>query len=553
MVTTMVMGIMDIHHKGRITLGRKEFRCLLAVLWVSALHPHQVFAFDWRVRPAFSISEMFSDNLALSQIDKQSGFVTEVSPGLSLVGTSPWSNFNMNYRLQGLYNAGGRDAFDVNHQMQMSSLYQAIKNTLFIQTSSSISQQNINNAFIATDNLSGPNNRVESKTFSISPYWTPHFGRFANGLFKVGYSHADFNNVQNAFATDNGFTNNLISNTDSYTKQASLSSGSYFNTIQWSMNYSDINSNRASGNDVNFESYSGNARYYINRKFNIFAQGGYENNDYKTLNNNIRNGFYYTIGGQWRPSQYYSIEAGAGNNQHVTLQFSPSAKLNSSVTYRHKDVGLNLGSSWDALISYNLGQSRWGFTYSQETTTVQQVLIDRGLLADPITGQVIVDPVTRQPVVIDPLTFAQSGLANNYNFINFPSLVDDVLIMKRANINFAYQTGKSSFNANAYNERRTYEQSLQEDNVFGVSGGWNWQFTPKLSFFLHPLWQSTNGIVDNKRYDVAMGLTRPFPINLGRPLVANTRLEFRHIEQMSDKSSFGFTENRATANFAVQF
>lgn len=548
-----VTGIMVIHHSNQIRFDPKRAQILSIALLVSFICVPQAEAFEWQLGPSLSVSEMFSDNLTLSNDDKENGFVTDVSPGLSFTGSSPWSNLNLNYRLQGLYNAGGQEAFDVRHQMQMSSLYQAVRNSLYLETSSSISQQNANNAFIATDNLSGPDNRVESKTFNISPYWTPHFGRFANGLLRVGYNRSDFDNVQNNFVEENGYTANLISNTQTYTKQASLSSGSYFNVVQWSLNYNDRESNRQSGNDVNFESYSGNLRYFINHKFNVFAQGGYENNDFQTLSQNISNGLYYTFGGQWRPSQYYSLEAGAGNNQHVTLQFNPSTRLTSSVTYRNKDVGLNLGSSWDALFNYNLGQSNWGFTYRQDTTTVQQVLVDRGLLADPLTGQVIIDPVTNKALVVDSLAFSQSGLANNFNFIGLPSLVDDVIIVKRANLNFGYQTGKSHFNANAYNERRTYEQSLQEDNVYGISGGWQWQFAPRLSFFLQPLWQSTDGIANNKRYDVALGLSRPLPINLGRPLIANTRLELRHIEQISEKDDFDFTENRATANFAVQF
>jgi len=530
MVTAMVMGTMDIHHKSQLSSNVKQSECLFITVLISIFYVNQVEAFDWRVRPGLSMTEMFSDNLTLSDSNQESGFVTEVAPGLSLMGSSPWSNFNFNYRLQGLYNAGGQEAFDINHQMQMSSLYQAVKNTLFLETSSSISQQNVNNAFVAADNLSGPDNRVESKTFNISPYWTPHFGRFANGLLRVGYSRADFDNVQNAFATENDYTTNLISNTDTYNKQARLSSGSYFNTIKWSLDYSDTENNRQSGNDVNFESYSGNVRYFINHKFNVFAQGGYENNDYQTLNNNISNGFYYTVGGQWRPSQYYAIEAGAGNNQHVTLQLNPSPNLNSSVTYRNKDVGLNLGSSWDALINYRLERATWGFNYNQYTTTVQQAIID----SFEVNNQETTDTLGSR-------------------IISAPNAVDDVIISKRANFSFGYQTGKSRFNANAYNIRRSYELSIQEDNVYGISGGWQWQVIPRLSFFLQPLWQSTEGVADNKRYDVALGLSRPVPINLGRPLVANTRLEFRHIEQMSDQNDFDFTENRATANFAVQF
>ena len=560
------MGNMDILHSLGWTFRKRcaERQLLLAILALFSVG--DVFAFEWRLRPNLSMSEIFSDNLNLNNKDQKGGFVTEVVPGLSLYGQSPWSNFNLNYRLQGLYNAGGGEAFDVNHQLNMNTRYQMIRNTLFVDSSSSISQQNLSNAFIATDNISGPDNRTETKTFNISPYWTPRFGSFATGLLRLGYSRVSFDNSQSGFqrsnlpASLNDFA--LITDTETYTKQANLSSGRYFNTISWQFGYSATDNNRASGNDANFESYNGDIRYYFNQKFNIFAQGGYANNQFQSVTNSSKNGLYYTFGGQWRPSRFYSIEAGAGNNQHVTLQFNPSANLTSTITYMNKDVGLNRGSSWNAAFNYKLSQATWGFTYSQDTTTVQQLLMDRlSILKDPLgnpIGQFPIDPSTGRPIIdISQLSPEQMKLVfnpyNSFDLYSLPNLVDDVVVTKRGNLSFGYQTGKSHFNANAFNERRTYQQSALQDNVYGISGGWQWQMAPRLSFFLQPMWQSTSGLADNTRYDVALGLNRPFPINLGRPLVANTRLEFRHIEQVSDSSDFDYTENRATANFAVQF
>ncbi|WP_426992345.1 TIGR03016 family PEP-CTERM system-associated outer membrane protein [Methylomonas sp. CM2] len=243
-----------------------------------------------------SVSEIFSDNLNLSENAKKSGFVTDISPGISLFGSSALSSFNLNYRLQGLYNAQGSDSVDFNHQLQMSSRYQIIRNRLFVETSSSISQQNISNAFVATDNISGNGSRTEAKNFNISPYWTPRFGRFANGLFKVGYSRSSFDNGDSALVSP--LVQNLISDSDSFFKEARLTSGSEFSSVTWGMNYSSREQNRNSGQDVRFEEYSGNARYYFNRKFNVFGQAGFSDNSYRTLAaNSINNGFFIPLAG----------------------------------------------------------------------------------------------------------------------------------------------------------------------------------------------------------------------------------------------------------------
>lgn len=490
-------------------------------------------AFEWRIRPSFSINEMFSDNLTLSDSAKINGFVTEVDPGLSINGMSPWSNLNLNYRMQGLYNAGGREDIDINHQLQMSSLYQIVRNSLFLESSSSISQQNPINSFIATDNLSGNGERIQSKNYSISPYWTPHFGQYASGLVKVIYQQSNFDTTNNTL--NQPVLTNLISDSDTFTKQAGLSSGSKFNSVKWNLNYSSQDQNSVGGNNVKFEQYKGDARYYFNRKYNLFAQAGYENNDYQTLTDSINNGFFYTFGGQWMPSQYYSLEAGYGNNKHVTVSINPSPSFTTTITYQNKDVGLNTGNTWNAKLNYRVKQLGINFNYSQDTTTVQQAL-------------------TQQ---INALTAPGVSEINQGYILNLPNSVDDVIISKQANLSLNFQSGKSSYNASVYNTRRSYQLSVNQDNVYGASAGWKWQFEPRLSFYLQPLWQSTesNGVLSssNQRYDVAFGLTRGVPINLGRPLLMNTSLDFRHIKQSSDITTNDYTENRATANFAVRF
>lgn len=529
----MAMVNMGIHNRTK-NWDNRLFRIgLLASC--GAFGVQNAHAFDWRLSPYLSMSEVFSDNLTLSDESRKTGFVTEVSPGLSLYGSSPWSNLNLNYRLQGLYNAGGRDAVDVNHQLQMNGLFQPVQNTLFIQTSSSIRQQNVSNGFIAADNLTGNRGRTTSKNFSISPYWTPHFGQFASGLVKFGYQNSSFENTS--------LLSGVIADSEVFSKQARLTSGSDFGVVKWTLNYSSQDQKRDFGSDVRFESYQGDVRYYLNSKFNVFGVVGYENNDYPTLNNEVNNGVFYTFGGQWSPSKWYSLEAGYGNNKYVTVRYNPSDRLSSVVTYRNKDVGLNAGDSWDVNINYRAQHGGIGARYFQETATVQDVLFrqfgafyfgDFALLMDPSLG----------------LAFDE--------IINLPILVNDVIVRKQANLTFGYQTGKSSYNLSLYNTQRDYQINPIKDDVYGASASWQWRFASKYSFYLRPTWQTVDSnnagnSSENDRYDVALGLVRAIPINLGRPLMMNTKLEFRHITQTSNLSTNNYSENRAMANFAVRF
>ncbi len=532
MAITMVMENMDTHKFFRMQEIAKFFYSILSITPLSFTLSNNALAVDWYIRPYLSMSEIFSDNLKLTDVNKEAGFVTDISPGISINGISPWSNSNINYRLQELYNAGGNDSFSTKHQLQMDSLFQPVRNTFFIKTSSAITQQNLNSSLISTDNISGGGNRSDVKNFTIAPYLTPHFGQYATGLFKIEYSKTTFDN--------NNTLNipNIVSDTESFSKQFGLSSGSKFSHLRWNLNYSSNDQYRASGNDVLFEKYNANLRYFLSRKFNLFALGGYENNQFQSLSD-ISNGAFYTIGGQWSPSLWYSVEAGYGNNKHITLRFNPTDNLTSSVTYQHREIGLNTGSSWDIFLNYRMQNANLMLKYFQDTLSIQQLVINQ------ISS-----------------SFSESGSVDNDTtgdvftiFNNSAVLVDDVVVRKRADISWLYQSGKSSYSATLYNERRQYESLGQQDDVYGVSGFWRWQFLPRINLYFRPNWQIVdNTLTSNNRYDLSFGLNRSFPINLGRPLLMNTKIEFRHINQNSSSTlTNDYIENRATANFAVRF
>lgn len=498
-------------------------------------------AMEWQLRTNLTMQEMFDDNLNLTQTAPQSGFVTEVAPGLIVRGQSPKSNFSLNYRLQGLYNAQNSDATQVYHQLNMNSLLQPVQNTFYIQSSSSISQQNTSNTILATSNIAGNNSMTQIESFNITPYLTPHFGQYATGLLRAGYTGYIYNEPA-------GLVSNPISNAQTILTQGGLSSGTYFGLFNWQLNYSSSNQqNFGSGqavqgvntSNVRFEEYTANARYYLTRQFSTFVQSGYEDNNYATQSsltqNSFKNGFFYTVGGQWKPSLWYSMQVGLGNNSMANIQYNPSTNLSSSVTYRYTNVGINLGSSWAANFNYRTNMSTWSFIYEQSTTTVQEIVSKQQTI-----------------FVTDPVTGAQT----TPYIISLPNLVNDVYIVKYADFNVTYRRGKSTFRASLYNQRRTDQVTQELDTLYGISGGWSWMIEPRLSFYVSPNLQLENSTLsssNNDLYEVTMGLTRGIPIYLGRPMLLNATLQGQHIQQMNGTVGNNYVENRATLGFFVQF
>lgn len=494
-------------------------------------------AFEWQFRPNFALNQIADDNLTLSQSNSKGGFVTLFSPGVTMKGQTPNSTANLNYHLLGLYNADDSQVLNVYHQLRMNTTLQAVQNTVFVQAYSTITQQNTTNALLASDIFSGrPALITQTETFNISPYITPHFGQYANGMARFGYTGTYFDNVNNVDQFNNLLVN-PITNADTISQQARLTSGTYFNTVNWNLNYfsQDQRNQGTGGNDLHFENYNEFLRYFVNRKFNIYAQSGYENNRFTFDNQSydFKNGFTYTAGVQIKPSLWYSLQAGFGNNSQVVLQFAPDNNLSALLTYNYKTVGLNLGSSWDAVIKYSTMLSIWALDYHQTTQSVQ-------------------DNINQQTSLLN-----EDGTSTAQSFIlNLPNFVNDVLTSKTADMSVTLKTGKSLINATLYNTHRHYLTSQEVDDVYGVSANWNWKATPRMTYYLHPLWQNTKSSFNtatNTLYGVTMGVTRSMPIYLGKPLLLYTTLEMRHFDEESTIPGYTYADNRAAANFFVQF
>lgn len=78
------MAIFDRRH---VLFDNANRRLFVAGLFVYFGFSEFCYGFDWRATPSLSASETFTDNINLANVDKKSGFVTEVTPGLSINGS----------------------------------------------------------------------------------------------------------------------------------------------------------------------------------------------------------------------------------------------------------------------------------------------------------------------------------------------------------------------------------------------------------------------------------------------------------------------------------
>ena len=540
---------------------------LVVVIIYVVLHCEQSYALSWTMIPSVQTQKIYSDNINLAPSgSEKSAFVTSVNPGFSINGQSARSTMNFNYRMQNLYNAGGNNGLSIYNQLQSNSHNVLLANKFFIDSNSSISQQNINNNLIGTSNINGSNNNTTVYNFGFSPYWTPRFANYASGIARM-----NFNTIATGGGNTANNTNiNSISDSFNLAETINLQSGSYFQRINWNFSFNNNENYRLNSPTISFQNTNGRIGIPINAYFNVFTQGGYSNNNYQSnsINNNgnTNTGAYYTVGGQWRPSQRFNITAGAGNNNFVTVFASPMSRITTTTTYSNNAVGTNFGQyspgnatgntgqnsqatgggnsgqNWTMAWKYQARRSSWTLTHNNTTTTSQQILSQNQIVpAENLANNLI----------------SNSDL--NQRIINNPSLTNQVIVTKTWNLSSSFTPGKSTFSANIYADDYTYQTVGNNQNVIGLSSSWIWPFASKTSGYLRPQWQhiENQGTSNNSQYyTIAIGINRTFTSRL------NGVLEFRHMNQTSNGNentvqlgglTNDYQENRVTASLFMRF
>jgi len=507
----------------------KKYKQLLILpcLVYGVMHSSQAVAMSFMFFPRVTVQETYSDNirLAASKDLKQSAFVTQINTGIAVQGVRGGrATLNLDYNLQTLFNAGGDGSTSIFHQLSLNGNYRVTRNRLNVSVRSNISQQNTSNIRIG-DNLNNLNTRTNVYSVGVSPVWTPHFGSFADAIVRVDFDYLANKNFNSGV---NDATNGLLDSIN-VSESVQLRSGRDFQRITWLVNFNNSDSFRF--NDVNsgFQNTSAIVRAWVDRRFNFFATVGYANNKFANLNPNT-NGVSYTVGGQWIPSRFFNIEAGYGNNWHVTANLNPTRFTHIGVGYFDRSKGLNTGGAWNAVITHRTRQSFWSLTYTEDTTTNQRSLLDGTSPPDAP-----------------------------------PSFTNDIFSRKNVNASVSYQTGKSTVQAGGFYQRREFfNVDAQLEQVYGANASWRWQFIRRSNLFVSSSYSHINrsatsviAASTDDRYEGLVRLTRTLPLAWGRVTTTlNTSLEYRYVKQLSNLvinniQSNSFTENRVTLSLSL--
>lgn len=472
-----------------------------------------VHAVDWRFLPSLNMSATYSDNVNQSATNPEDALILSTTPGFTLRAEgSSRVQAALRYGMTGVARFGEDESDDLYHNLSATGKAELVEGFLFLDGSARISQELISLLGSTADASVNDSNRATVGSYSISPYIQKRLGTFAFAQARYSASGAIFENDVASNSSSNAFT-------------ASLSSGTRFNDVSWSFDYSIRETDNRDTADTTFERVSATLGYALSRKFRVFGVIGEDTNEYLSVTDT--DGSFYSVGFGWSPSRRTRLEASAGESY-----FGPTYSLSAS---------------------HRMRQTRWDVRYSEEVSDISRLTTDFSNLQSAILNSCPAGtPLPANPTVLDAIL---AGCDVSLYFGT--SITNGVFISKLLTAGVSWEVGpRTSVSFRLSDLTREFQLLSQgEDRVQTASSAFSYRLSPKtsasggLSFTRNSLDDAAAGGIarEDDILSFNLGLNHRFTEDFSGALI------FRHIQRDSNAANSDYEENRVTASVNMRF
>ena len=522
----MVKARRDARRRRQAGPGSGDTRCnLIRFLSLSAALPALLsgpaWGAKWEVVPTLSVVETYTDNLSLTpNASKQSDWVTQVIPGISVAATGARLKFYATYAPEVTYYARGKRDNQVFHRGNATGSAELAKQLLFVDGGAKVDQYSVSlQGPLTTSNVNTTANRSTVKTSFISPYLQRDFGSDLKAEARFTYSVA---NSDDTSSLSNSVANRI---------NLRLTSGPKYKVLTWDLAYSRETINYETQGTTDIEVSSLNVRRLITPTVGLLAQGGYEY--YKNGLFPPTEGQTWSAGLDWAPSPHTRLAATAGE------RFFGNAY---AFDFRHRTR-----------------LTTWSVGYSQNVTTTRSEFFIPAIAStagylDTLFAARFPDPVARQKAVEEFI--ARTGLPPSLGTpINV--FATQLFLVNAWNASAGILGVRNVLIANIFG---LTSEGLAGDFVLptapnasiqtGMSLLWNWRMTARNAWNLAAGYsrnESPNTGEIGYLTNVTMGLTRQF-----QPRLSGS-LSYRFQQNDSNVSASDYTENAVFATLRMRF
>lgn len=299
------------------TAVRRNLRVLISICTTGVAVALPAWAGDWRITPSISVDETATDNVGLSGHNRESDWITNIVPGINVVGTGDRVKLRFDYKMHNLYYASDSSRNNRQNSLNAAGSLEAIENWLFIDANAVIAQQNLS-AFRGATNTNvdtnNSDNTTETRTYQFSPYVKGVLGNAVDYRLRYSFNRA---------TADSGSAN------DTQTRQwaARLASKTPLAKFDWSIDASTQDTAFGSGRDTQADVLRGVLTYHYAPQFRLMLIAGREANDYASVDKESR-----TIRGagfEWAPTDRTLLSASRekrffGDSDNITFSHRTS-------------------------------------------------------------------------------------------------------------------------------------------------------------------------------------------------------------------------------------
>ncbi|CAE6513035.1 MAG TPA: TIGR03016 family PEP-CTERM system-associated outer membrane protein [Nitrosomonas nitrosa] len=500
--------------------NRNNYRCgfffLVIFLITGNLLVFPVAAGDWRVEPRLNIIESYTDRLRLREGGSE--FITQINPGVQVIGEGRRFNTNLNYMMNNLIYANNSEFSRIRHLLNANATAELIEDRFFVDGRALISQQN---AFLfepqAVDNVN-PINRRSISRYSISPYFRHRFKDLASAELRYVYGEVH--------ASGRGFFDNT-----SDSAIASVNSGSAFRTLGWGLNYSHTQIHRDQLRTIQLERSTGLLRYRLTPQFDLIATGGYERNSFISIRGKSSSPTW-TAGFSWVPTERTEIDFAAGQRF--------------------------FGDTYLASFNHRTRRTTWSLRYNEDITTFgQQALFGSSLATAASLSQLLSGMQNSDAILNQGIPFAFSD-PNNF-------LTNRLFLQKRLEGILAINGRKNTVIFRGFNmSRRAYTGDEEDISLIGAAnallmrntiqtGGnvsWNHRLTARTSANFNFSYMKIDFLTSDRLDDSLL-----FMFSLNKQITPNVNgmIGYFHNRRDSNQRGADFSSNTITASLNMNF
>lgn len=495
-----------------------------------------------RITPHVSVTETYTSNVFLSNANKRSELITQISPGLQIVSNGGRIKGTLDYSLDELWYARNTSGRRSQNSLNALGTIEAVENWAFVDFSGVIGQQTISAFGTPATNAAALNgNSTETSSFRVSPRIAGRLGSFADyeARYSLLTSHSQADSV---------------SDVDSQELSVRLSGTGNRRGTGWTFDADHQSFDYSAGRNTQSQRVNGQLNFALNDQFGTYVKGGYESGDLETASDEQLK--FVALGLSWNPNSDLTFNIDKDNHgaTGLLLNWTPSKRTSLAITKERRLYG----SSHSIAFTYRTPNTAWTYTDTRSAVanTGLATLGAPVSLYDVLYGQFAAtetDPLKRE---LFGEYLRANGVRPNATAVN-GFLSSAVSLQNLRQLSFALFGARSTvtFIATQSSSRRLDNVSAAVDDLSngnvrqtGFSVAYAYRFTANTML---------NAVASRQRSSDSLGLastsSRSIDVNLSSRLSKDMTASVGARRVIFSSNTTPYTETAVTGNLNVQF